>query len=507
MGENDLREHSLDNVTENVASNGERENSTQIVNRPSLENPTWDYLFHNFTKPQLQKHCRQLGLSKIWQTKEKLIDMIMRSHQSTRRDETSRNHDDQSLDPLARVLEELEGIKEKLAMKDVEIEQLNEIVQNAHVTINRLNDRISSLEEKINDQSTCNTARPSNDKILLLGDENLTEVRPSDLGEDCFIKTIKDTNMDLTRCWIDERLDWVPGKCVIYCGSNDLAETENLSTIFDHLGQLISELKDRNGNMELFVCELVPSTNGALDDKISEYNEKLKQWTNVNGIKVINTNLNFRIGTGEVDDLCYNVEGENPHSVLNRYGVLRLLSVINKQCDRFKLNENFKRSISNLKYNHSPFSNHNNNDPPASQRIMNWGSHTQSRQYHHSTSSRLEQRNQYEDRRAPNGGNRFMPRNNQYKRNYMNHINNDDRYHHRSLSDHHMNHQNYNSNGNWHQHGRFSDHGVNGQPGGCCNCGEHNHRQSNCRYDHRIRCNLCHKFGHKNRMCNLLNES
>ena len=96
---------------------------------PSLENPTWDYLFNNFTKPQLQKHCRQLGLSKIWQTKEKLIDMIMKSHQSTRRDDSSRNQEDQSPDLLAKIIEELDSIKEKLGIKDVEIEQLNEIIQ------------------------------------------------------------------------------------------------------------------------------------------------------------------------------------------------------------------------------------------------------------------------------------------------------------------------------------------------------------------------------------------
>lgn len=33
--------------------------------------------------------------------------------------------------------------------------------------------------------------------------------------------------------------------------------------------------------------------------------------------------------------------------------------------------------------------------------------------------------------------------------------------------------------------------------GGCYNCGEHNHNQSRCRYDHRIKCTYCHNYGHK----------
>lgn len=36
---------------------------------------------------------------------------------------------------------------------------------------------------------------------------------------------------------------------------------------------------------------------------------------------------------------------------------------------------------------------------------------------------------------------------------------------------------------------------------GCFNCGEHNHRQTNCRFDHRLRCTLFHQLGHKQRMC------
>ena len=36
---------------------------------------------------------------------------------------------------------------------------------------------------------------------------------------------------------------------------------------------------------------------------------------------------------------------------------------------------------------------------------------------------------------------------------------------------------------------------------GCYNCGEHNHQQKNCRYDHMLRCAICHQLGHKQRLC------
>ena len=37
---------------------------------------------------------------------------------------------------------------------------------------------------------------------------------------------------------------------------------------------------------------------------------------------------------------------------------------------------------------------------------------------------------------------------------------------------------------------------------GCYNCGEFNHHQSNCRYDHQIRCGNCYNLGHKYKSCN-----
>ena len=147
--------------------------------------------------------------------------MILRS---TRCTELERTHDSQDQSPrdlLESFRQELENLKDNMTRKDSEIEELNEMLKNAHVTINRLNDRITRLEDKIGQQNV-ETARPREERTLLLGDDNLNEIRISDLDENCSIKSIKDVNFDLMKCWVNEKLDVIPTKCIIYCGLNDL---------------------------------------------------------------------------------------------------------------------------------------------------------------------------------------------------------------------------------------------------------------------------------------------
>lgn len=95
--------------------------------------------------------------------------------------------------------------------------------------VNRLNDRVSMLEDKIIDgRSTAATGTglpqsplPAPEETLLLGDPNLSDVRPSDLGKDCSIRTIRGANMDLLRSWINERLDWTPADTSSTLGSTN----------------------------------------------------------------------------------------------------------------------------------------------------------------------------------------------------------------------------------------------------------------------------------------------
>ena len=291
--------------------NEERENGRQNCNLPSLENPTRDFLLRNFTVSELRKQCRHLGLPKVWVKKEELVEMILRSTQSSpnERAADTQESDQQTMNLLRSICQELDDIKGNMAKKDSEIEELNEMLKKVHVTINRLNDRITTLEDQIGHQNA-DTEMPTEEKTLLLGDGNLNEVRVSDLNEHCSVKSIKDINMDLLKCWVNERLDIIPTKCIIYCGLNDLIENENTSSVLDDLGSLITELKNKNEEIDLYVCELAPSFNENIDDKITNFNEKLNQWSQVNGIKVIKTNLNFKLGTGETDEMCYETINE-----------------------------------------------------------------------------------------------------------------------------------------------------------------------------------------------------
>ena len=100
------------------------------------------------------------------------------------------------------------------------------MLKTANVTINRLNDRISTLEEKLAYQSTTTDLSAGNEKTLILGDENLTELQRSDLNENCYVRTLTQTTMDLTKCWVREKLEWTPSKCIIYCGIHDIMENE-----------------------------------------------------------------------------------------------------------------------------------------------------------------------------------------------------------------------------------------------------------------------------------------
>lgn len=138
--------------------------------------------------------------------------MIMNAHQSTRCRRVK-----ESRDPLQNIRHELQELGHKIIKKDFEAEELSNMVQSAYVTINRLNHRVSTLQEKIQRWRTENfyyeswitsVLPPIPEKTLLLGTSNLTEVRSSDLGKHCSIRTIQGAAMDLLRCWVNEPLNW-----------------------------------------------------------------------------------------------------------------------------------------------------------------------------------------------------------------------------------------------------------------------------------------------------------
>ena len=161
--------------------------------------------------------------------------------------------------------------------------------------------------------------------------------------------------------------------------------------------------------------------------------------------------------------MCFHMNNDNPGIFLNRCGVIRLLDSLNKQCQYLKLCDDWKK----VKLSHewtkiqleSPIPQQRKNPRPLS-----FGRKSTTEGYQN-------------QRSASTGG---QPRYNNHQqadsRNYM---------------------RQYNEEGLGDERNQRYQH----RPAGCYNCGEFNHRQGQCRYDHRIKCNVCNRLGHKGSLC------
>ncbi|KAK3889701.1 hypothetical protein Pcinc_006267 [Petrolisthes cinctipes] len=77
-----------------------------MSSQPSLQYPTREFLNTNFHKSDLQKRCRELGLTKVWVNKEQLIDMIMANTPTAEENDTRPDyspHGTQQLHPVVTV--------------------------------------------------------------------------------------------------------------------------------------------------------------------------------------------------------------------------------------------------------------------------------------------------------------------------------------------------------------------------------------------------------------------
>ena len=119
-----------------------------IENPVSLENPTWEFLNTNFKKTELQKHCRDIGIARVWHTKDKLIDLIFEKHKTTRMNVSENNAQDHEPTPQV-AMKGMEELRERINIQDLDIDELNELFKATIITINKLSDCVSSLEEQI----------------------------------------------------------------------------------------------------------------------------------------------------------------------------------------------------------------------------------------------------------------------------------------------------------------------------------------------------------------------
>ena len=91
---------------------------------------------------------------------------------------------------IQKITSDLEKLKEKLTTKDLEIDVLNTEVKTAYSVIDQLQQKICNLKNIIatnkpppHQQAETDTSPNHPQKILLLGDENWTEAKVSDLNK------------------------------------------------------------------------------------------------------------------------------------------------------------------------------------------------------------------------------------------------------------------------------------------------------------------------------------
>ena len=232
--------------------------------------------------------------------------------------------------------------------------------------------------------------------------------------------------------------------------------------------------------------------------------------------------------------MCLSESDEDPNPTLNRLGAIRLLTAIEKQCPCFTLCENWEDCKASVK---SMFMRNSHNPTKTS--------HTH-KQYSHNTVSNISHTNTITTRTQTPWFRKTRPSldSNTHPSTTVGEA------HHLKVmkpQSHYDNHKtriftpSTNTNSNVNSHSRnhtyanatnifnSSSHLTRTYPGstntqhhshysltnspinaysdtqrrkiGCFNCGEFNHRRSTCRFDHKLRCEICHALGHKSRLC------
>lgn len=528
--------------------------------------PTREFLDNNYRKPDLQKRCRELGFTNVWVSKSQLIDMILEkslpSPNYTPGDDTDYalptpgadmqpapptprevtqipsssdvthepNSDQEEVD-MFEMARKIKMIMSKLETKDMEIDLLNTEMKTAYHTIELLQKRVIELEQQRDDHHSSSTIQSAPNNCLLLGDTNLRRILRSDLQNNCWVRTIMGASVDLLRSWVTEKLSQIPSECVIYCGIYDILEEKSPVTILDNLGSLISDLKEKNSNMKVYICEIVPAPMyEEIQAKIEAYNEHLTKWGETNGISIIRTLPTFKLGTGELDDLCFDVDNDS-YSTLNRLGVTKLLTVIKKMCPEFHLCSNWEE----VKRGNAGYHSLNAPTHKATSHLNDRTTHSDYSRARKTTIHRAPHRPstvtpQEEGPSHPNttpvvrppfhlppptitmNGERLTSWRGgegvSSSRTYAAALRSvpEERHHCTAYSYPHTSTLSVRNNSpHYDQTDRsrrqFENKNYERKKVGCYNCGEFNHVQSNCRFDHKLLCSNCHSRGHKSRLC------
>ncbi|KAK3893521.1 hypothetical protein Pcinc_002677 [Petrolisthes cinctipes] len=127
-----------------------------VHSEPLLSNPTEDFLNKSFTKTQLQKHCRELGLTNVWVNKNALVEMLM-EHASTHshsKEETPHTRDSHTSDSSEQMDSDILNLINENEAKTREIIKLTEQILEINQLKERVSARVAALEEHTCDQTS-----------------------------------------------------------------------------------------------------------------------------------------------------------------------------------------------------------------------------------------------------------------------------------------------------------------------------------------------------------------
>ena len=223
------------------------------------------------------------------------------------------------------------------------------------------------------------------------------------------------------------------------------------------------------------------------------------EWSYNNSIQIIETDLPFKVGTGEIDEMCIDFCEQTKEYILNRYGVVRLLDTITKQYPELDICHTRNELLKTENRREHVYKTQSTRYDSRAQDTRS-NSH-KSRNFNHQNARNFNSSN---NRYATNHRRNFASPENSY-------------YHYPETQETYIERKSHPVNGGVLPRANFPLHRSSAGSSsrdryavdsahysnkrGCYNCGEYNHRQNTCRFDHRIRCGYCGTLGHKSKMC------
>ena len=100
---------------------------------------------------------------------------------------------------LEKICLDISNLKYEVLKNGIRIEEPENTVKKAHITLNKLNDHITTLEANVT--ASERHLSPTQDSILLIGDNNLGNLKTGSFAGDCAIRTTPKAIMDLAKSW------------------------------------------------------------------------------------------------------------------------------------------------------------------------------------------------------------------------------------------------------------------------------------------------------------------